>query len=328
MSFLSTAVQQVLTEGRFCAVVASTPRGPHCTPLVFAYSGGRVWLTTSRGSVKTRAWKVDPGVAGMVRDGDLTVTFTGTVKTYDALDRGTWGAAVAGATSIARATGTFSKKNARFFAGYAFDARQVPLAWTPPGRVFVGIDLERTALLDEDGVQEGRGRWGGEAISHGAFRQRKRGSDPLGALPADVAAALGRSGEGVLTVAGARGPVVLPVRWLADEHSLYAALPAESLALAGAGPDAPVALTVDHASEWRARDMTGAMVQGEGAFYVLRSVGSGSKTAGAIATGLHPGADALVRITPSRLVWWKGWSSGSAAVEEAAAGSSGSAPSA
>ena len=74
-----------------------------------------------------------------------------------------WGAAVAGATSIARATAAFSKKNARFFAGYAFDARQVPLAWTPPGRVFVGIDLERTALLDEDGVQEGRGRWGGEA---------------------------------------------------------------------------------------------------------------------------------------------------------------------
>jgi nitroimidazol reductase NimA-like FMN-containing flavoprotein (pyridoxamine 5'-phosphate oxidase superfamily) len=319
MSFLSTAVQQVLTDGRFCAVATTTPGGPHCTPLVFAYSGGRVWLTTSRGSVKTRAWKVDPSVAGMVRNGDLTVTFTGTVKTYDALNRGTWGAAVAGATSIARATGTFSKKNARFFAGYAFDARQVPLAWTPPGRVFVGIDLERTALLDEDGVQEGRGRWGGEAVSHGAFRQRKQGADPLAILPPEVSAPLGRSGEGALTVAGARGPVVLPVRWLADEHSLYAALPAESLALAGAGPDAAVALTVDEASEWRARDMTGAMVQGEGSFYVLRDVGSGAKTAGAIATGLHPGADALVRITPTRLVWWRGWSSGSAASDVAIA---------
>ena len=67
MSFLSTAVQQVLEQGPFCAVAATTPRGPHCTPLVFAYSGGRVWLTTSRGSVKARAWKVDPGVAGLVR---------------------------------------------------------------------------------------------------------------------------------------------------------------------------------------------------------------------------------------------------------------------
>lgn len=314
MSFLSTAVQQVLDEGPFCAVATLTPRGPHCTPLVFAASGGRIWLTTSRGSVKTRAWKVDPSVSGLVRSGGLSVTFTGHVKTYDALDRGTWGAAVAGATSIARATAKFSKKNARFFAGYALDARQVPLAWTPPGRVFVGIDLERTALLDEDGVQEGRGRWGGDAVSHPTFRSQKHGPDPLAELPADIAASLGRSGEGVLTVAGARGPVALPARWLAEPSALYVALPAETLALAGAGPSAAMALTIDQASEWRARDMVGAMVQGEGSIYLLDSLGSGAKTAKALAAGLHPGSDALVRLVPSRLVWWKGWSSGSAPV--------------
>jgi nitroimidazol reductase NimA-like FMN-containing flavoprotein (pyridoxamine 5'-phosphate oxidase superfamily) len=313
MSFLSTAVQGVLEEGHFCAVATSTPRGPHCTPLVFAYSGGRIWLTTSRGSVKARAWRVDPGVAGLVRQGEMAVTFTGTVKTYDALDRGTWASAVAGATSIARATAGFSRKNARFFAGYAFDARQVPLAWTPPGRVFVGIDIERAALVDEDGVQEGRGRWGGAAAGHPTFRRAKAGSDALRGLPEEVADELGRSGAGSLALVGARGPVVLPVRWAADDRSLYAALPAETLALAGAGPDAPVALTVDRASEWRARDMVGAMVQGTGASYVAGEVGSGSKTVRSIAEAIHPSADALVRITPERLVWWRGWSSGSAA---------------
>ncbi len=312
MTFLSTAVQGVLGSGPFCAVATTTPRGPHCTPLVFAYSGGRLWLTTSRGSVKARAWKVDPGVAGLVRHGELVVTFTGTVKTYDALDRSTWAAAVAGATSIARATGTFSKKNARFFAGYAFDARQVPLAWTPPGRVFVGVDLERTALLDEDGVQEGRGRWGGDALSHKTFRRVKGGGDPLAALPPEVASELGRSGEGSLAVAGARGPVVLPVRWMAEANALYVAMPAETLALAGAGPDAPVALTVDKSSAWRARDMVGAMIQGTGACFLLDELGSGAKTARSLATALHPAADALVRITSQRLVWWNGWSSGSA----------------
>ena len=107
--------------------------------------------------------------------------------------------------------------------------------------------------------------------------------------------------------------MVLPVRWLVEPSALYAALPAESLALAGAGPDAPVALTIDEASEWRARDMAGAMVQGTAAFHVLDALGSGAKTARAIATGLHPGAGVLVRIAPHRLVWWKGWTSGSAA---------------
>ncbi len=310
MSFLSTAVQTVFERGPFCAVAAPTPDGPHCTPLVFAYSGGRIWLTTSRRSVKARTWERDPTVAGLIRHGELAVTFTGTVKTYDALDRRTWAAAVAGATSIARATATFSRKNARFFAGYAFDARQVPFAWTPPGRVLVGIDLDRTALLDTDGVQEGRGRWGGQTESHRTFR-RTKGADPFAGLPEEIREGVGRTGDGVLAVQGHRGPVVVPVRWRAEEDALYAALPAETLTLAGASPVAPAALTVDQPSVWRARDMVGALLQGEAAFYVEGAVGSGAKSMRELARSLAPNADALVRVGLRRLVWWKGWSSGS-----------------
>jgi hypothetical protein len=311
VSFTSTAVQTTLDRGSFCAVATSTPDGPHCTPLVYASSGGRVWLTTSRRSVKARNWRMDPSMAGLVRDAELAVTFTGTVKTYDALDKRTWASAVAGATSIARATATFSRKNARFFAGYAIDAKQVPLAWTPPGRVFVGVDLERTALLAEDGVQEGRGRWGGEATSHAAFRRSTSGDDPLAAIPADAAEPLGREGDGALVLAGERGLVVLPVRWRAEAKALYAALPAETLALAAAPADAQVALTIDVSSVWRARDMAGAMLQGTGSCFVAGDVGSGSKTMSSIARAMSPDADALVRITPRRVVWWKGWTSGS-----------------
>ena len=45
---------------------------------------------------------------------------------------------------------------------------------------------------------------------------------------------------------------------------------------------------------------------------MLDDLGSGAKTARTLATALHPGAGALVRIAPERLVWWKGWTSGSA----------------
>ena len=312
MSFLSTAVRSVLEQGQFCHVATSAPSGPHCTPLVFAYSGGRLWLTTSRRSVKTGSWKADPSAAGLVRHGELAVSFTGQVKLYDALDRNTWGDAVAGATSIARATAAFSKKNARFFAGYAFDAKQVPFAWTPPGRVFVGIELERTALVDDEGVQEGRGRWGGTSTSHGTFRRSGKAHDPLEGLPSEVRGPLGARGDGALTLVGDRGPVVVPARWWADGHALYAALPEETLALTAAGPDAPAALTVDEASAWRARDMVGAMVQGTASIHVLAELGAGAKTARTLATGIDPNAGALVRFAPSRLVWWRGWSSGSA----------------
>ncbi|HYJ60747.1 MAG TPA: pyridoxamine 5'-phosphate oxidase family protein [Actinomycetota bacterium] len=311
MSFLSTAVQDVLDQGPFCAAATTTPDGPHCTPLVFAASGGRVWLTTSRRSVKARNWRRDPSIAGLVRHGDLAVTFTGSVRTYDALDSRTWAAAAAGATSIARATATFSRKNARFFAGYAVDARQVPLAWTPPGRVFVGVDLERTALLDTDGVQEGRGRWGGDAASHPTFRRAAATDDPFDGVPSAVREALGTAGDGALTLVGTRGPVVLPVRWHLDAGSAYVALPAETLAMADADADAPAALTIDRADEWRARDMVGALLQGTGASFVAGAVGSGQKSLRSLADSIAEGADALVRLRPHRVVWWQGWSSGS-----------------
>ena len=97
-------------------------------------------------------------------------------------------------------------------------------------------------------------------------------------------------------------------------RSSSAALPAETLALAVAGPDAPAALTMDEVSTWRARDMVGAMLQGTASIYVLAGLGSGAKTARTLATEIDPDAEALVRLVPSRLVWWHGWSSGSAVV--------------
>jgi hypothetical protein len=62
--------------------------------------------------------------------------------------------------------------------------------------------------------------------------------------------------------------------------------------------------------------MVGAMVQGVASLFVLDELGSGAKTARAIASSIHPSAGALIRLTPQRLVWWKGWTSGSAKAEE------------
>ena len=88
--------------------------------------------------------------------------------------------------------------------------------------------------------------------------------------------------------------------------------PAETLALAGAGPDVDVALTVDRSSVWRARDMVGAMFQGTAETFVEDSVGQGAKSMRALARAIAPDGSSLVRIRPGRVVWWRGWSSGSA----------------
>lgn len=308
-------VARILERGSFCHVAAETSRGPHVTPLVFALHGGRLWLTTSRGSVKARAWKADPRVAGLVRAGDLSVSFTGDVRTYDALDPGTWGRSLAGAPTLTGAAARFTRKNARFFAGYAVDAKRVPLAWTPPGRVFVEIRPDRAAVLDGAGVAETWGAWERGLDSHPTFRATRAKDDPLAGLPEDVSGSVGRDGAGALAIQGPWGSVVLPVGWVVDAAGLFGALPAAFLELAGAEADARVALTVDHASWWRARNMVGAMAQGAGGFFVLDRLGSGARSAETrvVLAGVDPEGAALVRIEPRRLVWWRGWSSGTVA---------------
>jgi pyridoxamine 5'-phosphate oxidase-like protein len=314
MSPLPSAVENVLERGSFCYVATMTPTGPHVTPLVFTVSAGKLWFTTSRGSVKARAWSIDQRVAGLVRDGARAVAFTGLVRTYDVLDTQTWAASVLDAPALSSASLRFSRKNARFFAGYALDAGQVPLAWTPPGRVFVRVDLERGALIEGNDVLETWGRWrSADAASLETYRALGRGADPLAGLPGDVAGRLGRDGaEAALAVEGDAGLVVIPAGWAATDHELVASVPEAALQLAGVGAHERVALAADSASWWRARDMAGAMVQGVGRVYLPRHLSSGASSAAKRLrlSGGEPAGAALVRVEPSRVVWWLGWSTG------------------
>lgn len=312
MSAPSAEAARVLEEGALCWVAVATPRGPHCTPAAFAFSDDRLWITTARSSAKARAWRGDPAAAAMVRAGDQSVSFAGRVLRHDALDPLTWPAALLDARAAAAATLRFTRKNARFFAGYAVDARDVPLAWTPPGRVFVSIDVERWAYVGPEGVRGRRGRWGGGGETSATFRAARAGADPFAALPADVADAVGRAGRGALAVEAPGGLVVLDASWVVDGAGLYAALPADAWGLAAAAPGARAAMVADRASAWRARDMVGVMAQGDAVAFDLRALGSGRRSAASIARSAGADADdvVLVRLSPRRLVWWRGWSSG------------------
>jgi len=311
---IDLAIARVLEEGTLCAIAATTPRGPHCTPTVFSYSEGRVWVTTSRSAVKARAWRRDPRAAGMVRGRSRSALFTGIVRRHDALDPQTWAVSIVDAPAAALATLRFTRKNARFFAGYAVDARQIPLAWTPPGRVFVSVTLEAAALVGSEGVLRREGAWGTRTESRDAFRA-KRSSDPLRGLPTDVAEGVGRGGRCSLAVQTPRGPVVLDAGWVAEETGLFAALREDVWALAGAGTEAQVALVSDRASAWRAKEMVGAMVQGTATAFAVDRLASGKRSASARASaaGLDPEGAMVLRVVPRRLVWWRGWDSGTVA---------------
>ncbi|MGH2681905.1 MAG: pyridoxamine 5'-phosphate oxidase family protein [Actinomycetota bacterium] len=308
------SAEEILGQGNLCYLAVRRPLGPHVTPVVFAFHAGRLWGTTARRTVKVRMWRRDPRAAGLVRWGGLALSFRGSVTTYDALDPGTWAATVRRAPSVAGAWLRFTLKNAPFFAGYALDARRIPLSWTPPGRVLFSVDIEDGAVLDPAAgeVLERWGRWGARARSGEAFRPT-RGRIPERGLPAEVREAVGEAGDGVLALDGSGGLAVLPARWTraSGEGAYYAILARRLLALAGSW-EGRGALVVDRASRWRAADMKGLLVRGPADGYVLTRIGSGrdSLMRRAERAGPLPEEPAVVRIRPDVVVWWRGWASG------------------
>lgn len=315
MTEFSPQVRRVLERGIFCHVAALTRLGPHVTPMVFAVAGGSLWVTTSRGSVKARAWRSDPRVAGLVRAGEDVVAFAGIATAHDVLDASSWRRSLVRSPMLSVAATRFTRKNARFFAGYAFDARRVPLAWTPPGRVFVELSVERAALFEGGKDPRTWGDWGGGRLpSAERFRATRTGAGPFEPLPPDVRAALGGSGRGALALEGDDGPVVLPAAWTIAGAGLYAVAPVETLALGSPHSATPAAaLGVDRSSTWRARRMVGAMARGRAEIHAAARLSSGGASARAIASSAGVDEDdvGVVRLRPERFVWWRGWESGS-----------------
>ena len=317
------SARRILQQGVLCHLAVRTPDGPHLTPLVYVFDSGRVWLSTARSSVKARAWQEDRAVGGLVRAGEQAVAFRGRVRTYDAVDPLSWPAATVGGPWLIRAATRFTFKNARFFAGYAVDAGHVPLAWSPAGRLFARVSLDEGWVLGVNGAPVEA--WGENENRATRFRRsfqelsRARGIDL--AVPVKTRRLLGASGNGALALQPEGAvPVVLPVRWrrVAAEGAFDAVAPRGLVDAAGAGPDVAAALTFDHASAWRASEMSGILVQGKGALY---SPGETRRGGAAVRDRIRLAGtpedtvegSVLVRLRPSRVVWWRGWTGGTVA---------------
>jgi len=316
---IPAGAMEILERGTFARLAVRARRSLHLTPLVYATWGDRLWVTTARRSVKARAWERDPFVAGLVRDGTGAVSFVGTVTRHDALDPDTWMESIPRSREIVRATRAFTFRNARFFAGYAVDARRVPLAWTPPGRVFAEISLDRGAVVDRGALAS---RWGGWPEGAGLSgldvfdAETKRERFAFAGLPSAVIESLSRGGRATAALgSGERRAVVLPVSFSTDSGDVLLAVSGELLAAAGTGPSFDVSLEVDAGSAWRARSMVGAFLAGRADAFVPERLTSGREAALRALERIRTSSaqDALLRLHTERVTWWEGWSSGTVA---------------
>ena len=308
MTALSRDARTILNEGTLCYLAAPSPAGPHVTPVVFVLDGGRIWGTTGRRTTKAKLWRSEAVAGGLVGLGERWLAFQGPVTMYDALDPGTWPASLLRGPRVASASVRFTMKNARFFAGYARDVTRVPLAWTPPGRVVFSIDVTSGALLAGRTVLERWGPWGEGVVGLKSFRPATPGlSEEL--LPEDLRPMLKRPGEGVVGIPTGAGPVVLPAHWGGGHGSFFVRLPATILSLAGNGKaNGDAALVVDQASRWRAAKMRGVLLRGPASVYRSSDLKAGRRELRE-AAGELADDDAVVRIRPRSVVWWRGWAS-------------------
>jgi hypothetical protein len=316
---LPRSARDTFEGGPLCYLAVLHGSRIHLTPVVYALDGGRLWVTTARTSVKAKAWRRNPLVAGLVRTGDRAVAFRGMARTYDALDPLSWpGAAVAGPRLVSAAT-RFTLRNARFFAGYAVDANKVPFTWSPPGRVFVSLRFVGGLVMDPDGGEAPWGEWPARRPRPGsrpAFAALHRAASLDGGIPGRVREAVGEAGEGGLGLAGERNELtVLPARWrrVEPQGAYHVVVPERLLRAAHVGERPSAALTADHASAWRAADMTGMLLQGNAEVFDPRQVERGRAALDRAIEGVAgPRADpqVLIRLRPDRLVWWEGWTSG------------------
>lgn len=311
--------REILRAGVLCYLSVGTSRGPHLTPVVYVLDGDRLWMTTSRSSLKARIWRTNPHVAGLVEEGGRVVTFRGSVRVYDGLDPFSWPAAVLAGPRLLRAAARFTVKNARFFAGYAADASRVPLAWSPPGRVFAAIEPEGGHVLDHGAgtILHSWGRWPADADYSASFSPPTRRPPIHREVPGNVQDAAASSTLGAVAL---QGPLltVLPVRpaWNRRSPKYEAILPRAFADLAFVDAEFGAALTVGYASTWRAAEMMGMLFQGKGRLYALDEVREGKEALRrrfrASAKQKRPGDHALALLRPSRVVWWDGWTSESA----------------
>jgi hypothetical protein len=256
---------------------------------------------------------------------DADVIFRGRIRSYDALDPLSWPIGAASALQVARAAARFSAKNVRFFAGYARDAGRVPMSWSPPARVFAAVEPVAGKMLRGDTVAAEWGPWARGKTFTASFHPlpRRRGLDLK--VPQSVREGVGTSGSGALALECGQALTVLPVKWrrVGAEGSYDAVLPAAVVNLAVVSPRARAALVVDRASAWRASEMIGMLLQGEAEFFTPSVTTRGRDQLRRRISRSWPETRrfdepdrplALVRLFPQRIVWWRGWASGTVAL--------------
>jgi hypothetical protein len=247
MHSVDTDAKSLIHEGRVAYVTVDSRRGPHVTPFLYAFGGGRFWFLGAADTLTVRLTDAATPAGVQVRAGSGDVVLTGTLQRIDAFRLADVAREGRGLLHAPPALARYALRNAPDLIGFGRDALRGNAGRLPPTRrVLLRFDPERELVVD------------GQTVTPPG-PVRPTASTTAGAPPPDREPD-GGSVSAVLAVHGDDGPIAMPVRWdAAARRGWVAAALADATGLrAGAGA---VGLGAYGAPGPAAK--TGRMVRGE-----------------------------------------------------------------
>jgi hypothetical protein len=294
------AVATLLAATPYADVAVDTRSGPHVTPAAFAAADGRVWVVSSRRTLRVRSVRRRHAASVLVRTGDRALVVSGSADVLSLWRPSETVGLVINTVPVVRAATTYALRNAGLLVnGFLRDFVAGAGDLTVYDRVLVAIEPERGLLLDGDEVLDIWGRWG---RVRPVERERSAAPVPplddlLADVPPAVVGALDNTDSASVGWRCPTGPVVLPaLNAQADGHVQVATA---ALDVVGAPARAQACATFHVADSVRPSTYRGVILRGEGRV-VRRSA-----------------ARSTVEVAADRVSWWSGFHSGTARAQAA-----------
>ena len=280
----SGQARALLEDADVAHVAIETGRGPHVTPELFCWNGGRLWFATARRTLKARKTKTGARVGLFLEHGTRGMMILTEARPLDPVRPDLLLGARQEIALVPTATAAFVLRNAGHLAGFV---AQGPWAWPHSLgtlRMFVALKPLAAALLSHDRIELSSREWEPEVPRGRAGR--RRGAVEADDLPDDLEPlAEGFASDAVVALSSPGGPIALPASW--DGERSEATVRRELLTMAGVDEEGPGAVEVDRMSGYAMEGKRGIVVRGD--------------------TRLtHRGDHTIVTFDPERATYWRG----------------------
>lgn len=302
-------VASLLSGARVARMAVAGRRGPMISSQLFAAAEGRLWMISSRNSVRVRVIRRRPQVSVILRSGRRSAVVCGEAEIL-----APWGPVEAlrlafAAPAAAHALLGYATRNSTRMIGYLTDMLRIPppMEALPFDRVLIAVTPERGFVWSGVAVTDVLGEWPGSPDDDAAIHIEALPVPPLAfrtGLPAGIPPWVGSvlDGRQACTL-GWEIPdaaLALPATW--DPAGWRAELPAAVAAMVTPGARvARACIAVDRSVALRPTSYTGVLLRGTGRI------------------DAHPaGGPFRVAVATERVSWWSGFTTGTVEVEERA----------